>query len=198
MIPHMSHGSVDLAQRFVSSLLFSVSKMISASAPSAEFLEVNGSFASTLLKITKRMYGILAKLILSFMNNIQSLTSKETTCFLDYLTATVMPRVSALLRTLQEKQETTGGKFLAESKIESHGKTSALLVFEKEKLGKSGIFFSIKPPHKEPSDHFVLFFIHLTCFCPHLFQTDNALLKVGAKLKQVGLEEDSEARRRLC
>lgn len=155
MIPHMSDGLVDLAQRFVSSLLFSVSKMISTSAPSAEFLEANGSFASTLLKSTKRLYGILAKLILSFMNNIQSLTSKETKCFLDYLTATMMPRVSALLRTLQEKQETTGGKFLAESKIESHGKTSALLVFEKEKL-------------------------------------DNALLKAGAKLKQAGLEEDSE------
>lgn len=100
-------------------------------------------------------YGILAKLILSFMNNPQSLTSKETKCFLDYLTTTLMPRVSALLRTLQEKQETAGGKFLAESKIESHGKTSALLVFEKEKL-------------------------------------DNALLKVAAKLKQSGLEEDSE------
>jgi len=157
IIPHMSSsdGPVDLAQRFVSSLLQSVSKMISASAPSAEFLDVNGSFASTLLKSTKRLYGILARLILSFMSNPQSLTSKETKCMLDYLTATLMPRVSALLMTLQEKQETAGGKFLAESKIESHGKTSALLVFEKEKL-------------------------------------DNALLKVGAKLKQAGLEEDSE------
>mmetsp|Transcript_17604 Transcript_17604/g.31988 ORF Transcript_17604/g.31988 Transcript_17604/m.31988 type:complete len:286 (+) Transcript_17604:779-1636(+) len=155
MIPHMSDGSVDLAQRFVSCLLFSVSKMISASAPSADFLDANGSFASTLLKSTKRLYGILARLMLSFMSNPQSLTSKETKCFLDYLTATLMPRVSALLLTLQEKQETAGGKFLAESKIESHGKTSALLVFEKEKL-------------------------------------DNALLKLGTKLKQAGLEEDSE------
>ena len=134
MIPHMSDGSVDLAQRFVSCLLFSVSKMISASAPSADFLDANGSFASTLLKSTKRLYGILARLMLSFMSNPKSLTSEETKCFLDYLTATLMPRVSALLLTLQEKQETAGGKFLAESKIESHGKTSALLVFEKEKL----------------------------------------------------------------
>lgn len=155
MIPHMPQGQLDLAQRFVSSLLFSVSKMISALAPSAEFLVVDGSFSSTLLKITKRMYGILVKLTLSFMANPKSLTSRETRNFLDYVTATLMPRVSALLFTLQEKQETAGGKFLAESKIESHGKTSALIVFEKERL-------------------------------------DNALLKVAAKLKQSGLDEDSE------
>jgi len=134
IIPHMLDSSLALAQRFVSCLLFSVSKMISSSAPSADFLDANGSFASTLLKSTKRLYGILAKLILSFTSNPQSLTSKETKFFLDYLTATLMPRVSALLLTLQEKQEIEGGKFLAESKIESHGKTSALLVFEKEKL----------------------------------------------------------------
>jgi hypothetical protein len=124
-------------------------------APSAEFLVVDGSFSSTLLKNTKRMYGILVKLTLSFMANPKSLTSRETRNFLDYVTATLMPRVSALLFTLQEKQETAEGKFLAESKIESHGKTSALLVFEKERL-------------------------------------DNALLKVGSKLKQSGLDEDSE------
>ena len=35
---------------------------------------------------------------------------------------------------LQEKQETAEGKYLAESKIESHGRTAAALVFEKEKL----------------------------------------------------------------
>ncbi len=155
MIPHMPNGALNLAQRFVSSLLFSVSKMISLLAPSAEFLVVDGSFSSTLLKNTKRMYGILVKLTLSFMANPKSLTSRETRNFLDYVTATLMPRISALLFTLQEKQETAEGKFLAESKIESHGKTSALLVFEKERL-------------------------------------DNALLKVGSKLKQSGLDEDSE------
>jgi hypothetical protein len=129
--------------------------MISLLAPSAEFLVVDGSFSSTLLKNTKRMYGILVKLTLSFMTNPKSLTSRETRNFLDYVTATLMPRVSALLFTLQEKQETAEGKFLAESKIESHGKTSALLVFEKERL-------------------------------------DSALLKVGSKLKQSGLDDDSE------
>jgi hypothetical protein len=101
------------------------------------------------------MYTILVKLILSFMNDPESLTSRETKTFLDYVTSTLMRRVSALLFTLQEKQETAGGKYLAESKIESHGKTSALLVFEKERL-------------------------------------DNALLKVASKLKQSGLDEDSE------
>ena len=134
MLPHMS--DLSMAQRFVSSLLFSVSKLISASAPSSEFMD-NGTFVSTLCKSTKRLYGILAKLILSLMSNIQSLTSsKVTTCLLDYLTATLMPRVSALLLTLQGQETESGGKFLAESKIESHGKTSALLVFEKEKLGE--------------------------------------------------------------
>lgn len=156
MIPYMAvDGSVDLAQRFVSCLLFSASKMIGAAAPSAEFCDANGAAITNLLKSTKRLYGILAKLMLSFVNNPEALTSKETKCFLGYVVATLMPRVSALLLTLHEKQETSDGKFLAESKIESHGKTSALLVFEKEKL-------------------------------------DNALLKVGAKLKQVGLEEESE------
>ena len=154
LVPHMT-ASADLAQRFVSCLLFSVSKMISASAPSAEFIDVNGSFASTLLRSTKRFYSVLTKLILSFVESPESLMSNETKRLLDHLTATLMPRVSALLMTLQGKQETASGKFLAESKIESHGKTSALLVFEKEKL-------------------------------------DNALLKVAGKLKQAGLEDESE------
>jgi hypothetical protein len=134
MIPYMPIGALDMAQRFVSSLLFSVSKMIGALAPSAEFLVVDGIFSSTLLKSTKRMYTILVKLILSFMADPKLLTSRETKTFLDYVTSTLMRRVSALLFTLQEKQETAGGKYLAESKIESHGKTSALLVFEKERL----------------------------------------------------------------
>ena len=155
LIPHMTTESVDLAQRYVSDQLFCVSKMISLSAPTAESLNADGNFASTLLKSTKHMYGVLTKLIFSFLNNPSILASKETKEFLDYLTATLMPRVSALLRCVQEKQQTTGGKFLAESKIESHGKTSALLVFEKEKL-------------------------------------DNAFLTVGAKLKQSGLQQESE------
>lgn len=134
MIPHMPDES--LAQRFVSSLLFSVSKMISASAPSAEFMDSNGSFASTLLKHSKQLYGTLTKLVLSFLKNPQSLMSDETKQCLDYLTATFIPRVSALLLTLQQKQETSGGKYIAESKIESHGRIASLLVFEKEKLGK--------------------------------------------------------------
>ena len=154
MIPHICEGSYSLAQRFISSLLFSVCKMISASAPSAEFMD-NGTFMSNLLKSTKRLYGILAKLMLSFINNVESLMScKETTNLLDYLTGTLMPRVSSLLLTLQGL-ETDGKNFLAESKIESHGKTAAMLVFEKEKL-------------------------------------DNALLKVGAKMKASKLEEDQE------
>ena len=155
MVPQLSQDALDLSQRFVSSLLFSVCKMISASAPSSEFLIVDGSFSSTLLKSSKRLYGICAKLIISFMANPNSLSSKEMRNFLDYLTATFLPRVSALLFTLQEQETAAGGKFLAESKIASHGKTSAMLVFEKEKL-------------------------------------DTALLKVSAKLKQSGLDDESE------
>ena len=74
LIPHMHRGSIDLTQRFVSELLFSISKVISISAPSAESLHADGSFASTLLKSTKRMYGVLTKLILSFVYSPQSLT----------------------------------------------------------------------------------------------------------------------------
>ena len=144
LIPHMHRGSIDLTQRFVSELLFSISKVISISAPSAESLHADGSFASTLLKSTKRMYGVLTKLILSFVYSPQSLTSKETKNFLDYLNATLMPKVSALLISLQEKQQTTGGKFIAERKIESHGKIAALLVFEKEKLDNSLLTVSTK------------------------------------------------------
>ena len=142
LIPHMHRGSIDLTQRFVSELLFSISKVISISAPSAESLHADGSFASTLLKSTKRMYGVLTKLILSFVYSPQSLTSKETKNFLDYLNATLMPKVSALLISLQEKQQT--GKFIAERKIESHGKIAALLVFEKEKLDNSLLTVSTK------------------------------------------------------
>lgn len=138
LIPHMHRGSIDLTQRFVSELLFSISKVMSISAPSAESLHADGSFASTLLKSTKRMYGVLTKLILSFVYSPQSLTSKETKNFLDYLNATLMPKVSALLISLQ------GGKFIAERKIESHGKIAALLVFEKEKLDNSLLTVSTK------------------------------------------------------
>ena len=154
MIPHMKASSLDLAQRFVSSILFSVSKVISTSAPFAENVDCNATFSSSLLKSTRRLYSILVRLILSYMSNPESLASKETKCFLDYITATFMPRISALLLALSKQTMTKDGKFIAESKIESHGKISALLVFEKEKL-------------------------------------DNALLKVGAKLKSAGLEEES-------
>lgn len=138
LIPHMHRGSIDLTQRFVSELLFSISKVISISAPSAESLHADGSFASTLLKSTKRMYGVLTKLILSFVYSPQSLTSKETKNFLDYLNATLMPKVSALLISLQEKQQSIARK------IESHGKIAALLVFEKEKLDNSLLTVSTK------------------------------------------------------
>jgi len=154
MIPHMKASSLDLTQRFVSSILFSVSKAISSSAPFAENVDCNATFSSSLLKSTKRLYSILVRLILSYMSNPESLVSKETKYFLDYITSTFMPRISALLLALSKQTKTKDGKYIAESKIESHGKISALLVFEKEKL-------------------------------------DNALLKVGAKLKSAGLEEES-------
>ena len=154
MIPHMKTASLDLTQRFVSSILFSVSKVISTSAPFAENVDCNATFSSSLLKSTKRLYSILVRLILSYMSNPEALASKETKYFLDYITSTFMPRISALLLALSKQTQTKDGKYIAESKIESHGKVSALLVFEKEKL-------------------------------------DNALLKVGAKLKSAGLEEES-------
>ena len=154
MIPHMKASSLDLAQRFVSSILFTVSKVISTSAPFAENVDSNATFSSSLLKSTKRLYSVLVRLILSYMSNPESLASKETKLFLDYITSTFMPKISALLLALSKQTTTKDGKFIAESKIESHGKIAALLVFEKEKL-------------------------------------DNALLKVGARLKSAGLEEES-------
>jgi hypothetical protein len=154
MIPHMKGSSLDLTQRFISSILFSVSKVISTSAPFAENVDCNATFSSSLLKSTKRLYSILVRLILSYMSNPKSLVSKEMKYFLDYITSTFMPRISALLLALSKQTKTKDGKYIAESKIESHGKNSALLVFEKEKL-------------------------------------DNALLKVGAKLKLAGLENES-------
>ncbi|KAL7455815.1 hypothetical protein ACHAWC_007336 [Mediolabrus comicus] len=154
MIPHMNAASLGLTQRYVSSSLFSVSKVISTSAPFAENLDCNATFSSSLLKSTKRLYSILVKLILSYMNNPESLVSKETKLLLDYVTSTFMPKISALLLALSKQTTTKNGKYIAESKIESHGKIAALLVFEKEKL-------------------------------------DNALLKVGAKLKSLGLEDES-------
>eukprot|EP00970_Alexandrium_tamarense_P013984 scaffold3786_cov204-Alexandrium_tamarense.AAC.31 len=134
LIPHMTDKPLDSAQRFVSSLLLSVCRVICASAPSAENLDTNGSFSSSLLKSTKRLYSILVRFILSYAANPQKLTCDENKCFFDFMTSTLMPRISALLVTLQELQETVEGKYLAESKIESHGKTAAALVFEKEKL----------------------------------------------------------------
>jgi len=139
MIPSMPDDtSVDMTQTFVSSLLYTVSQMVFATAPSAEFLDTAGSYISLLLKSTKRLYGILAKLVLSFMNNTQSvMNNKEFVSLLEYLTETLMPTVSTLLLTLQKQNtEAEGEKFICESKIESYGKISALLVFEKEKLGK--------------------------------------------------------------
>jgi hypothetical protein len=154
LIPHMHLTSLTLAQRFVASMLLSTSKVISTSAPFAENMDCNATFSSSLLRSTKRLYSILVKLILSYMSNPESLVSKETKFFLDYIKSTFMPRISSLLLALSKQTTTKDGKYIAESKIESHGKISALLVFEKEKL-------------------------------------DNVLLKVGAKLKLAGLEEES-------
>ena len=86
MIPHMKAASLGLAQRFVSSILFTVSKVISTSAPFAENVDSNATFSSSLLKSTKRLYSILVRLILSYMGNPESLASKETKYFLDYIT----------------------------------------------------------------------------------------------------------------
>ena len=190
IVPHChANGLVDLAQRFVLCLLFSVSEMISVSALSADFFDENGSFASTLLKSTKRLYGIAAKLMLSFMSNPQSLTSEEMKRFLDYLTSTLMQRISKLLSALLKKQETKDGKFLAESKIESHGRTSALLVFEKEKLDNALLkvineidcapYFAVCA--LEPFFGKLLI-LHVAHHLP---------FKLGTKLKQAGLEKDS-------
>ncbi|KAL3805574.1 hypothetical protein HJC23_005818 [Cyclotella cryptica] len=134
LIPNLSDSTLDLAQRFVACLLHTVSKVICASAPSAEFVDVNGIFASSLLKSAKRLYSNLARFILSYMANPQCMACEETRALFDFTTITLKPRISALLLTLQEKHETVGGKYLAESKIESHGRIASLLVFEKEKL----------------------------------------------------------------
>lgn len=133
LIPNLSGESLDLAQSFVACSLLTVSKVISASAPSADSVD-KGSFASSLLKNTKRLYSNLARFISSYTVNPKSITSKETKAMLDYIKSTLVPRIVALLLVLQEKQETAEGKYLAESKIESHGRTAAALVFEKEKL----------------------------------------------------------------
>ena len=132
LIPHMSDESLDMAQRFLSCLLFSVAKAIGPLAQSAENLDA--VFASTQLKSTKRLYGIATKLVLSFMDSPEESTSNETKDFLEYLSDTLIPHISTLLFTLQKQQETATGKFLAESKIESQGKSAALLVFAKETL----------------------------------------------------------------
>jgi hypothetical protein len=130
----MSENALNLAQRFVACFLHSISKVICASAPSAEFVDVNGVFASSLLKSAKRLYSNLVSLIMSYTSNPQCMACEETKMLFDFTTTTLKPRISALLLTLQEKHETVGGKYLAESKIESHGRIASLLVFEKEKL----------------------------------------------------------------
>jgi hypothetical protein len=155
LIPNMCEKSMGLGQRFLSCFLHSISQVICASAPSAEFVDINGSFASALLKSSKHLYTSLVRFISSYTANPQSMASEETKTLFDFMTFTLKPRIAALLLTLQEKHETTGGKYLAESKIESYGRTASQLVFEKEKL-------------------------------------DNTLLKMGATLKQSGLEDDSK------
>ncbi|KAL7521904.1 hypothetical protein ACHAWX_006627 [Stephanocyclus meneghinianus] len=134
LIPNMSENVLDLTQRFVACFLHSISKVICASAPSAEFVDVNGIFASSLLKSAKRLYSNLAKFILSYTSNPQCMVCEETKMLFYFTTTTLRPRITALLLTLQEKHETVEGKYLAESKIESHGRIASLLVFEKEKL----------------------------------------------------------------
>lgn len=155
LIPNLSENALDLSQRFVACNLLSVSKVLCAPAPSAEFVDYNGSFASSLLKHAKRLYSNLVRFILSYTSNPKCMASNETKAMFDFMTSTLKPRIAALLHTLRDKQETASGKYLAESRIESHGRTASQLVFEKEKL-------------------------------------DNALLKVGAILKQAGLEEESK------
>ena len=134
LVPNLSGNALELAQTFVACNLLIISKLVCASSPSAEFVDNNGTFASTLLKNAKRLFTNLVRFVLSFTSNPKSLISKDTKLVLELMTSTLKPRIAALLRTLQEKHETTGGKYLAESKIESHGRTASHLVFEKEKL----------------------------------------------------------------
>lgn len=155
LIPNLSEKSLSLCQRFVACSLLTTSKVICSSAPSADSIDNNGTFASTLLKNAKRLYSVLVKLVLSYSSNPKSMSCVETKALLEFMTATLQPRIAALLLVLQGKQQTSEGKYLAESKIESHGRVASQLVFEKEKL-------------------------------------DNALLKMGATLKQAGLTERCE------
>ena len=134
LLSKLSGKTLELAQHFVACNLFTISKVICASSPSAEYVDGSGTFASTLLKSAKRLYTNLVRFVLSFTSNPKSMVSKDTKAVIDLMTSTLKPRIAAMLRTLQEKHETTGGKYLAESKIESHGRTASQLVFEKEKL----------------------------------------------------------------
>eukprot|EP00956_Cyclotella_meneghiniana_P020185 scaffold35328_cov62-Cyclotella_meneghiniana.AAC.4 len=134
LVPNLSENTLEVSQKFVACNLLSASKVLCASAPSAQFMDINGSFASSLLKHAKRLYSNLVRFILSYTSNPKCIAAEETKAMFEFMTTTLKPRIATLLHTLQDKQETVSGKYLAESKIESHGRIASQLVFEKEKL----------------------------------------------------------------
>ena len=125
LVPNLSENTLEVSQKFVACNLLSASKVLCASAPSAQFMDINGSFASSLLKHAKRLYSNLVRFILSYTSNPKCIAAEETKAMFEFMTTTLKPRIAVLLHTLQDKQET---------KIESHGRTASQLVFEKEKL----------------------------------------------------------------
>jgi len=132
MLSPLRGVDLELVQNFACCRLLGASKIIGTVTACAEEVDDVGSFAALLLRSCKRFYGIHAKLVLSHAEKPRGLISTTNRRLLTEMNERMTPRIMSLLLTVQEKSNAGDGKLLADSKIESHGRIAAQLVFEKE------------------------------------------------------------------
>ena len=137
MLPYLDGDVLDQTQEHLAGRLLAAGSIISVLSGCAAHCDDSASFVSSLLRNTKRLYGIYTKLVQSQTKNPRALISTINRGLLSEMAERMTPRTAGLLLTLQEKTEAGEGKFITDKKIESHGRIAAQVVFEKERMDNS-------------------------------------------------------------
>lgn len=143
LMPHMK-GDQMFLQKNLFHRMYAFAKVFCTMSFSAEKHDENGSVVVFLLKISKRFYAIHSRIMLNNLLEPKNVTCLESRQLLHTMTTKMTPRIMALLLTMQEMLKIGNGKMLAESKIQTHGRIAADVVFEKEKNDNSLIKLSLK------------------------------------------------------
>ena len=132
-LPYLIGEALDRAQTFVSGRLQAAAKVVGTASACAVSVDDDGTFASELLKVCRRLYALLGRLVQSHMAKPKRLVSSVNQRLLKELAERTTPRIMNLLLSVQEKSEAGEGKYIADRRLESQGRVAAHVVFEKEK-----------------------------------------------------------------